>query len=844
MNNTMKFPIAFAITFVCCAHLDAVITRLIPLSEVIEHQQFIILLQVEKFDPEYKYFIAKVMRTIKGKWMHDKIHVRLTGNDIAKKNNDIQTIADRLDYKRIIVLFIDKRGRRYPAVAFVEGSWFSLVGVPDNDDKNIQWYFLNGEPYLRRTFHGTSDELIKIIEDYFAGNVKPPAPDPSVKPGYGPPVERKPSSTRDMCMSHNCLSYFSYTAISLPAVIPSFVLIGPLAIIAAIFPGIFVRLAVIWRKWRNFLIVASINTTLALAYYFISCYITLDVLVLNTLLVLTSFFGLLLSGIYHRRLLTVNTDHSPISSKQQLLLLVSVIFLVIGILTFIAYSYGWCTLFQLPMREFTYIIIGLSIAASYVLYTRLLYIIVSILHDTDKQYNMSHETVGLIAVLFCNVTTLILSLPITAVSKHQLIVERRDAEPIGPLLLSANSVEIHDHHGDMNTTINGQILSRIVVDGTRCYFGVALFGLTGGGRIICADAQSGRVLWSYDGEDLQPLLPVYCTPLLADGILYCGEGLHENSNCRLFALDAQTGKPRWEQPVRTASHTEGQPTISSSLLIFPAGDDGLYAVSPKTGEVVWHVCGGADTGLHVDGAPVVHRDRVFVGTGVYSFVAICLDAATGREIWRAPLPYRSFSSPLVMGDYVYYAVGTGNLGADTHEYPEEQGAVREKEPAGAVVCFDSSSGRQIWRADLPRGAHAGLAGDAFNVYATCRDGCVYAFHRGNGQMRWRASIGSAITSAPAIATINGWPIAVYAVSREGVAVCLNPHTGDLIWQHPLPGFVWDGQETTGIFSGPTVIQTPDGLKRTIYIGGMTIDRANPLRKRAAIFQFVDSLPRD
>ena len=50
-------------------------------------------------------------------------------------------------------------------------------------------------------------------------------------------------------------------------VIPSFVLVGPLAIIAALFPGVFARMAVGMKRWRAFLTVASINSTLALAYW-------------------------------------------------------------------------------------------------------------------------------------------------------------------------------------------------------------------------------------------------------------------------------------------------------------------------------------------------------------------------------------------------------------------------------------------------------------------------------------------------------------------------------------------------------------------------------------------------
>jgi outer membrane protein assembly factor BamB len=142
---------------------------------------------------------------------------------------------------------------------------------------------------------------------------------------------------------------------------------------------------------------------------------------------------------------------------------------------------------------------------------------------------------------------------------------------------------------------------------------------------------------------------------------------------------------------------------------------------------------------------------------------------------------------------------------------------------------------------LPRSVHTGLAGDAFSVYAGCRDGSVYALDRKTGKLRWKTSIGGGITSAPAVATSGGHPVAVYAVSREGLAVCLNPHTGKIVWQKPLPGFVW--KEGNDVLSTPAIVTTttPTGSKRTIYFGAMTVDPDNLDRKTAAIFKFEDEI---
>jgi outer membrane protein assembly factor BamB len=206
---------------------------------------------------------------------------------------------------------------------------------------------------------------------------------------------------------------------------------------------------------------------------------------------------------------------------------------------------------------------------------------------------------------------------------------------------------------------------------------------------------------------------------------------------------------------------------------------------------------------------------------------------------------RSFGAPVAAGKYVYYGVGTGNMLADLFDYPEEGRLDKERTPAGAVVCLDIENGKEVWRYDLPRSVHTGLAADAFSVYACCRDGNVYAFDRVTGKLRWyRGAGGPTITSGPAVATLGVVPVAVYAVSADGNLVCLNPHTGAIAWQQRLPGYHYFPLERNDVISGPAVVPygaTLTGSKRVIFVGAMVVDRDNYLKKTAAIFRFEDAI---
>src|SRR5262249_39476070 len=141
------------------------------------------------------------------------------------------------------------------------------------------------------------------------------------------------------------------------------------------------------------------------------------------------------------------------------------------------------------------------------------------------------------------------------------------------------------------------------------------------------------------------------SPCLADGRLYIGEGYHQDSNCKLYCLNADSGAKLWEFP--TGSHTESSPCVADGKVYFGAGDDGLYCVDAATGKEVWHF-----PGFHFDASPVLSKGRVLIGAGigdVYKETALfCLDAANGNVVWRQNCDLPSWPAAAVLGEHVYF----------------------------------------------------------------------------------------------------------------------------------------------------------------------------------------------
>lgn len=805
-----------AVVLLGAAPALAVINKPISLKDDALREEFIFVAAVESVAPDGAAVTFKVEEKLKGNIPVEKMTVVLTnGTEEAQKGKHQQILLDRLEVGRKLVVFSSVRGKRYNAIAFMEGTWFSLQGsVPEEGKAPAPWRFLNCEPNLRGTFKGTTAELRQVLVDALAKKADPPAPNFKEPPGYGPPVEKKPCGAS--------------VGGPLFGVMPSLALIGPMAIIAAMFPGVAARMAVGMRKWRAFLVVASANSTLALVYYFLGFYKllpdtpALGLTAFTLYLMAITVGGLVWAGQRYRRLAATDPAVTGTPSRVELWALAGLT-LFAGLIAASSRFFGpWSAAVEIPMREFTFIAVGLLAATAYAGYRA---VTPAVDYGPDGsppplRLSVSGESVGLGALLLCGFTAVLLSV---GGGTARTVLTAPDG---GEVKLTDTTV--------FELAGADQVLSGITVDGDRLYFGTSTLRLSSqDGSLVCMDRNTGAVHWKFEADD--DLRPVFCTPTVADGRVYFGEGLHEHKRCRFFCLDTQ-GKPAWAKPIPTGSHTEGTPLVADGKVYFTAGDDGLMCADARTGEKKWEPFGGAAKGLHVDGPPARAGRRLFVGSGLYTKAVLAVDADTGTELWRTPVPYRSFGRPLVIDDRVVFGLGTGNLLKDVETYPEEGDAPAETKPGGAVVCVEAATGQVAWQYDLTRSVHTPLAADGLYVYAASRDGHVHCLNRKNGKLRWKTPVGAVLTAGVAVAADeDGFPVAAYAVSTDGTVACLNPHTGRPYWVRDMQGHT--GKVIEDVVSTPAVVA--DGKRRTVYVGATLKDRNNPA-KTAAVFRFDDA----
>jgi outer membrane protein assembly factor BamB len=235
-----------------------------------------------------------------------------------------------------------------------------------------------------------------------------------------------------------------------------------------------------------------------------------------------------------------------------------------------------------------------------------------------------------------------------------------------------------------------------VTDGQRVY---AYFGAPG---LLCADSQ-GRRLWVNRDLPYSSREGVASSPILCQGrVIVLSES---DAGGYLAAVEGETGHLLWRTPRNRKRHsfagncrTPTVLTIAGRQVVIVWGYDDVSGYDPVTGRELWTraveevgtggnpVASAASEGRHLflfgpyqamcldieriggsgkfllwrqetdDGAqcstPVVRNGLLFAVSDNGS--AYCLDARTGKELWRRELEAQHYASVIAMGGRIYF----------------------------------------------------------------------------------------------------------------------------------------------------------------------------------------------
>jgi outer membrane protein assembly factor BamB len=255
-----------------------------------------------------------------------------------------------------------------------------------------------------------------------------------------------------------------------------------------------------------------------------------------------------------------------------------------------------------------------------------------------------------------------------------------------------------------------------------------------------------RELWDADagkGSDVDSRLTA--SPVIGGGRIFTLD-----AEAHVYAFNANTGQEVWDKRLAPKNGTD-MPTLWG-LLGKP------NSIEPVSG------MGG---GIAYDGG------KIFATSGFG--VLICMDAASGREVWRHDMGVPIVNAPVVNGGRIFFSTN------DNHFY-----ALAE---ADGRILWDQQGVSES--AGILASTSAAVSGQF--VIAPYTSGELYAMRVQNGQQAWNDVLSHTgiVTALSELDDIAARPVIdrdmVFAISHSGVMAAININTGERVWSRDVGG---------------------------------------------------------
>ena len=229
--------------------------------------------------------------------------------------------------------------------------------------------------------------------------------------------------------------------------------------------------------------------------------------------------------------------------------------------------------------------------------------------------------------------------------------------------------------------------------------------------VVALDKQEGREVWRRDLGPYQGDHGYGASPILFEDLLILPND--QTGPSSTIALDRMTGKTRWRAERRTVKTAYSTPVIYEAeggppQLILASTANGVSSLDPRSGKLNWELadvfgelrvvgspvvvaglivaqCGGGGGGkrmvavepsnsadrttarvaYEIEGSlpyvptPVARGNLLFIISD--GGVASCIDAPTGKRLWRERVGGNYFASPICVGDRIYCVSRRGEM---------------------------------------------------------------------------------------------------------------------------------------------------------------------------------------
>lgn len=299
------------------------------------------------------------------------------------------------------------------------------------------------------------------------------------------------------------------------------------------------------------------------------------------------------------------------------------------------------------------------------------------------------------------------------------------------------------------------------------------------GSLNAYNASSGALKWQFNPHDT---FRNYSAPAVdpATGLVFLGTvgDADEGIPSPYYAVDAQTGALQWS--VIVDWHQVSFPTFALNTLYFGTSHNyltasSIYAIDEVSGHIRWQY--SANNGFWGAIGVDPNTNTAFTGVADPNAAVLALNASTGVIVWNYPVVQYGLDDDVGSGITV------------------SNGLVYASSKNGSVYAIHENSGTLAWATPVGPQGNGDLSTQAVTangrLYVGTTGGKLYALDALTGAILWKTRPGTTILSSAAVA--NG---VVYYADFNHKIYALNTATGAVLWSY-----------TTGdrSFSSPIVV---------------------------------------
>ncbi len=284
-------------------------------------------------------------------------------------------------------------------------------------------------------------------------------------------------------------------------------------------------------------------------------------------------------------------------------------------------------------------------------------------------------------------------------------------------------------------------------------------------KVTAIDAASGKRVWE---NQLKAANPQWDEYTVGGGLAITGEKLIVASGfAYVTALNLADGKEIWHR--RVDSPLSSSPAILGNRAFLTSTNNDFYAVDTDTGEVVWNDQALSETARVLSSpSPAVNQDILAVGYSSGELIAYL--PANGRRLWTDTLTSTGRYTPLsVINDIA----GKPTI---------QDGIVYVASHSGILTAIDARLGTRLWSKTFGSRQGPVIGGDYLYVVGT--NSKVAAFNKIDGKLAWVRGLpefkdnnkeNRIVWTGPLLASDR-----VVIASSEGDVIALSPQNGETL----------------------------------------------------------------